>query len=189
MEVWAETPGQWQYTTDLCLKQIETHLPPGPYTRLLDVGCGCGRLTIPVALAHPDARVLGIDPSHRMLALAGIEAAAAGTGNVTWMLGGAADLRLFRGHEPYDAAFSVVVLQHLTRPDAAAIVNAVGRVLRPGGRFIFQIVSDIDFEDEGHLPDELVQGWIADAGLTSVHAEQDGMGGRYPDWRWHVAER
>jgi SAM-dependent methyltransferase len=58
--------------------------------RLLDLGCGTGRLTLP--LARHVAEAVGLDPEPEMLAEAARQAAAAGVGNVRWVLGGSADL-------------------------------------------------------------------------------------------------
>ncbi|MFI7635941.1 class I SAM-dependent methyltransferase [Nonomuraea sp. NPDC049400] len=50
--------------------------------RLLDLGCGTGQLTIP--LAGHVAEAVGVDPEPDMLAEAAQQALAAGVGNVTW---------------------------------------------------------------------------------------------------------
>ncbi|MEQ4720624.1 class I SAM-dependent methyltransferase [Nonomuraea sp. B19D2] len=58
--------------------------------RLLDLGCGTGQLTIP--LAGHVAEAVGVDPEPDMLAEAAQQALAAGIGNVTWVRGSSADL-------------------------------------------------------------------------------------------------
>jgi SAM-dependent methyltransferase len=58
--------------------------------RLLDLGCGTGQLTIPLA-AHV-ASAIGVDPDPGMLAEAASRAHAAHITNVTWARGSSADL-------------------------------------------------------------------------------------------------
>lgn len=55
--------------------------------RLLDLGCGTGQLTIP--LAQHVEQAIGLDPDPDMLAQA---AALSEAGNITWVHGGSADL-------------------------------------------------------------------------------------------------
>lgn len=58
--------------------------------RLLDLGCGTGQLTIP--LAPHVAEAVGMDPEPEMLTEAAKSARAAGITNVTWAQGNSADL-------------------------------------------------------------------------------------------------
>lgn len=58
--------------------------------RLLDLGCGTGQLTVPLARHMADA--VGMDPEPTMLVEAARRAEAAGVANVAWTQGGSADL-------------------------------------------------------------------------------------------------
>ncbi|MGV9610826.1 class I SAM-dependent methyltransferase [Nocardia xishanensis] len=58
--------------------------------RLLDLGCGTGQLTLPLA-QHASAAV-GVDPEPEMLAEADRKARAAGLTNVTWAICSSSDL-------------------------------------------------------------------------------------------------
>ncbi|MGX1804251.1 class I SAM-dependent methyltransferase [Nocardia sp. NPDC055321] len=58
--------------------------------RLLDLGCGTGQLTIP--LARHVLEAVGVDPEPEMLAEAARQASAAAVTNVTWRRGSSADL-------------------------------------------------------------------------------------------------
>ncbi|WFG43786.1 class I SAM-dependent methyltransferase [Pseudonocardia alni] len=94
----------------------------GPGSRLLDVGCGAGRLLADAAAAG--LAVTGVDTEPRALAAA--ERAAPG-----------ADLRVADAHElPFaDDAFDLVtlvqVLEHLPNPVLA--LRGAGRVCAPSG--------------------------------------------------------
>ncbi len=58
--------------------------------RLLDLGCGTGQLTLP--LAPHVATAIGIDPDRAMLAEAAAAADVAGVANVAWIVGRSDDL-------------------------------------------------------------------------------------------------
>ena len=110
---------------------------------VLELGCGTGRVTIPVARAG--ARIFGIDRSAGMLAYARKRAARSRTkGRISWLQG---DIR----HLPFrnSARFKLVmapygILQSLIRDsDLRATLTAAHRVLAPGGLFGLDLVPDL----------------------------------------------
>jgi 2-polyprenyl-3-methyl-5-hydroxy-6-metoxy-1,4-benzoquinol methylase len=64
--------------------------------RLLDLGCGTGQLTLP--LAHHVAEAVGMDPEPELLAEAAGQAQAHSITNVTWARGSSTDLPGNLGH-------------------------------------------------------------------------------------------
>jgi len=99
--------------------------------QVLDLGCGTGRLTLPLAVRARE--VIGLDLCDGMLSAARRKAAAAG-----------ADIRFDQGDmcdlpypdESFDVVTSTLALMHIpldARPRAFAEIS---RVLRPGGRFL-----------------------------------------------------
>jgi SAM-dependent methyltransferase len=97
-------------------------LAPRAGERILDLGCGDGRLTEKIAAAG--ASVVGTDASPDLLASAkarGIETVHA-DGNAL----------PFDGE--FDAVFSNAALHWMLRP--AAVIAGVNRALKPGGRFV-----------------------------------------------------
>jgi SAM-dependent methyltransferase len=107
---------------------------------VVDIGCGLGRLTRP--LAERCARVIAIDISTEM-----IERARALNGdldNVEWVHGDGTSLRPVEDGS-VDACVSHVVFRHM--PDAAitlGYVREMGRVLRRGGVAAFELSNDPD---------------------------------------------
>jgi SAM-dependent methyltransferase len=93
--------------------------------RVLDVGCGTGRLAAFLAAEH-GAHVSGLDPSPEMLAVAERRQ----NPGVELVLGRAEQLPFPDGQ--FERAVMFLVVQHVDRPRAFA---EVARVLAPSGRF------------------------------------------------------
>jgi SAM-dependent methyltransferase len=97
-------------------------LAPGAGEDILDVGCGDGALT--ERLVAAGARVVGIDPSPEFVAAArarGLDARPGDAASLTFS-------------QEFDAVFTNAVLHWI--PDHDAVLAAVRRALRPGGRFV-----------------------------------------------------
>jgi ubiquinone/menaquinone biosynthesis C-methylase UbiE len=110
---------------------------------VLELGCGTGRVTIPVARAG--VNVIGVDRSVEMLRYARKrESRARLKGRVSWLRG---DIRSLPFREP--APFSLVmapygILQSLvSESDLNATLASVSRVLIPGGIFGLDLVPDL----------------------------------------------
>jgi demethylmenaquinone methyltransferase/2-methoxy-6-polyprenyl-1,4-benzoquinol methylase/phosphoethanolamine N-methyltransferase len=105
-----------------------------PGERVLDVGCGPGRLAILAGAAvGPAGEARGIDPSPEMIALARENAARAGSA-ARFEIAAIEALPYPDGR--FDAILSTMMLHHL--PDALKRrgLAEVLRVLRPGGRLV-----------------------------------------------------
>ena len=110
--------------------------------RVLELGCGTGRLTVPVA--KTGARIIGIDRSQPMLARGRQRLRRARLKNASVLLG---DIR----HLPFRrrSGFSLVMapygmLQSLTRErDLRATIASVHGVLPRGGLFVVDLVPDL----------------------------------------------
>lgn len=120
---------------DRVLAALRTHAPAA--RSVADLGVGTGDLVI--ALARAGYRVVGVDRSAPMLAVARRKAAAAGLGASPVFV--QQDLRTLALAAPVDAAVCVytVVNQLVGDGDLAAAFRAVHAALAPGGAFLFEV--------------------------------------------------
>lgn len=113
------------------VERIATHhgRPPAQAVqglRILDVGCGGGLLSEP--LAHMGAQVVGVDASPGNVAAARMHAAAQGV-TVDYRWGDPADA-LAEG-ETFDVVLALEVVEHVA--DVQAFIDTVARRVAPGG--------------------------------------------------------
>lgn len=97
-------------------RRIVERLPPNP-TRVLDLACGTGILTLAIARHYPNCRVVGVELRDEYLEIARTKARKLGTRNVEWVLGRAED---YRSSVPFDCVCSSYLakyadLRRLTR--------------------------------------------------------------------------
>jgi 2-polyprenyl-3-methyl-5-hydroxy-6-metoxy-1,4-benzoquinol methylase len=106
--------------------------------RVVDVGCGDGRITIPLACYYHD--VWGADSSptmlNRLMARAPVE---------TLLTDG----RQIQILEPVDACVCISVLIHHSHEDAARLIGYMSESLRPGGN----IIQWLPLYEEGREPE------------------------------------
>ncbi len=111
----------------------------GAEERLLEIGCGMGRLTR--VLAEHAREVIALDVSPEMIARAR-EHNDGVLDNVTWTVGDGTTLGVV-GDASVDGCFSHVVFQHIPDPAITlGYIREIGRVLTPGGWAAFQISND-----------------------------------------------
>jgi SAM-dependent methyltransferase len=150
--------------------------------RALEIGCGVGRFTGP--LAQRFARVDAVDVSPTMLALAGQLGLPA---NAHLHLGSGRDLSGLPDGA-FDLAFAHLVFQHIAdRSAIASYLHELARTLRPGGVAVLQFDTRPPsaaatvlhalpdpllprLHRRGarrhRIPPRLLRAWVADAGLT-----------------------
>jgi SAM-dependent methyltransferase len=100
--------------------------------RVIDFGCGSGSNS--VLLANRGARVWGVDISEDLLRLAKRRTEVTGRADGVCFVAASAHQLPFPD-DSIDVVFGIAILHHL---DLVLVSNEVRRVLRPGGRAIFQ---------------------------------------------------
>src|SRR5919204_5812442 len=123
---------------ELILRAVDVSIQPTDV--ILDIGCGLGRLTRPLATRAD--RVIGLDVSKEMIDRA--RELNAQLDNVEWVLGDGESLAGI-ADGAVDGVISHVVFQHIPDPRITlGYVREMGRVLRPGGWAAFQVSTNPD---------------------------------------------
>jgi tRNA (cmo5U34)-methyltransferase len=141
--------------------------------RILELGTGTGETARRLLARHPDAALVGIDASRRMLDHAGA-ALAAPAARVSLRVGRLED-PLPVG--PFDLIVAVLAVHHLDGPGKADLFARVAAVLSPGGRFVLgdlvvpddpaDVVTPIDGDYDTPSSVAEQQRWLQAAGLRS----------------------
>ena len=124
--MFAEHDRYLQYVHDRELRFLLPRLPPEP--RVLDVGCGTGRLAL--SLADRAKEIIGTDVAESMVQRAR-EAAATGAHRHLRVIRAPADQPLDVGS--FDVVLLSGVLNYLEDADVAKALRAAADALRPGG--------------------------------------------------------
>jgi len=135
---WSRT-GLFRHHYDLVAEDVAARCPAHG-GRLLDVGTGPGRLLLRIHELHPEMGLAGADISAAMVARAKANLAAAGLADRVKVVQGSAS-RLPFPDKSFETVVSTASMHHWK--DAAAGLNDIHRVLKPGGRaLIYDIVLD-----------------------------------------------
>ncbi len=120
---------------DLIVRALARHaMEPAMFPRIVEYGCGVGRVT--PHLARHFAEVLAIDISESHMAMAADAVRQAGAENVRFEL---ARPPVFGMNDTFDLWFSYIVLQHNPPPVIAQVLQRALSLLAPGGVAIFQV--------------------------------------------------
>jgi trans-aconitate 2-methyltransferase len=125
-------------------RRVLHRLAPQPGERILDLGCGTGRLTTAILEAMGVGHVVGVDRSEPMLRAAvdhavrlppvtALHDVAVETSCLSYVQ---ADGQALPFADAFDAVFSAAAMHWMTDHDA--VFASVYRALAPGGRFIAQ---------------------------------------------------
>jgi SAM-dependent methyltransferase len=135
------------FTQSNSARAIVRHLELQPGMKVLDAGCGPGRLTIPIAQQiGPQGEVVAMDVQPGMLRRAQEKAQAANLNNIRFFQAGAGEGKLERSQ--YDRALLVTVLGEI--PDREAALKEVFDALKPGGILsVTEVLFDPHYQRRG----------------------------------------
>lgn len=141
--------------------------------RILEIGCGYGRLTSEVARFYPDSEVFGIDVNPAILPF--------GDDRTTYLCQDTLD-----GLDGFDAIYSIAVFQHLPDDQKASYVAQAAAALNPGGVIVVQFVDgDCTNFCDYKTPWKRVWKWAEEAGLRAGVE----VGQLHPEWAWIVGAK
>lgn len=158
--------------------------------RVLDIGCGDGRLAVEMAERLPTGSIVGIDSSEEMIAFARRNYPPERFPGLTWLV---MDARELAFQNEFDVVFSNAVLHWIA--DHVPVLEGIKGALRPGGRILLQMggrgnagevvevlgqimrrdqwrsyFSDFAFAYGFYGPDEY-KPWLELVGLTPIRVE------------------
>jgi ubiquinone/menaquinone biosynthesis C-methylase UbiE len=148
-EVMAEDSGQ------SVLSSLESHilpLVPGLTDRLaqgirvLDAGCGRGRILIRLAARYPRSRFLGLDLSSDAITNAREEAARAGLENVEFVAADLTDFNRTAETEAFDFITTFDAVHDQARP--LNVLEGIHRALKADGVYLMQDISGTSHVDK-----------------------------------------
>lgn|GEM_PF-1558200 len=121
--------------------QIRDHLSGA---RLLDVGCGAGRLALMCATRakHVD----GLDFSETAVSMAQLNASACGINNVSFLV---ADLDEYENPQPYQLITLIGVLEHVKDPVTS--LRRINQLLEEGGTAVVSCPNFLNFRGHSYM--------------------------------------
>lgn len=162
----------WEYLSRQALLARAVMAPGGPrLTRILDVGCGYGALSL--SLSEGDGfDIVGMDILGTRLESVRAKMSARNRATIARVRLVAADAhRLPFRDAIFDAVVATEVLEHLDEPER--LFREAHRVLRPGGRFLMTTpnAKALPYRMQRFLPERVVRKLAASCTQESLHPE------------------
>lgn len=151
---------------------------------VLEIGSAIARLTIPVAKELPNAVVVGLDVSDKLIEIAEKNVKKAKVKNIHFELGDGRNIP--DGIHNLDFVYSITTFQHITEEGVKGYIQQVGKLLNKRGKFIFQFVEG---EEKSAMSQqynsEQMKEWCEESGLYVYDMVHD----IYPNWVFLYASK
>jgi ubiquinone/menaquinone biosynthesis C-methylase UbiE len=163
------------------LPELASRFPDG-HVEILDVGCGQGRLSLPLAqwCARGGGRVQGADLTPSAVAKARKHAADKGVKNAAFHAADALSFSREIGAASVDAALLIEVTFFL--PTYREVIREMARALRPGGVFFCA------FRSQYYNLLQTVQGWRWDSAQMVLERREGPLWGEPVMFTWQTPE-
>jgi ubiquinone/menaquinone biosynthesis C-methylase UbiE len=136
---------------------VLSHHPEFKPKRILDIGCGLGHNSLPIAQAFPDAEVVAIDVGVPMLRYGHARAQALGVNNVTFMQLDAANTGF--ADESFDWIQTTMFLHETSFKAIHRIMAEIFRMLKPSGLTLH--IEQPQYTPEMSLYEQTMRDWDA----------------------------
>jgi ubiquinone/menaquinone biosynthesis C-methylase UbiE len=113
------------------VKWLRDNHPQLSIKRILDMGCGIGHNSVPVARGFPDAEMFAVDVAAPMLRYGHARAQSLGANNLTFKQGNVEALGFPDAH--FDVVYSTMFVHETSYKAIHRIMAEAHRLLRPGG--------------------------------------------------------
>lgn len=162
----------------------------GTPTRILELGCGVGRIMIPMAQLLPEAEITGVDISANMIRIARERAAETGKQlNLHFYVSDNRDI-YYPGVPDYpyfDLVYSMAVFQHMDDEGVEEAIHRSSDLLEDNGILCFQYIEGDENEPfSKHRPRKTMQRWLDDSKFEVLSYNKALI---YNEWTWVVARR
>lgn len=149
-----------------CLSNlIFAYMDEGAFARksILDFGCGCGSSSMVLARLFPEAQIVGVDLSAKVVSVAKARVEHYGFSNVTFHVSPSGE-ELPDGIGPFDFVIMSGVYEHLLPRERRVVIPLIWSVLKPGGvlfldqtpnRYFFVETHTTSLPFINYLPDRL----------------------------------
>lgn len=139
--------GDWMLTTN----------PDFKPKRILDIGCGIGHNTLPIAKRFPDAEIIAIDTGVPMLKYGHARAQVLGYDKIIFQQADAANLPF--EDASFDWVQTTMFLHETGGKSIHKILKEIHRVLKPGGVSLH--IEQPEYTDDMSLYEQFIRDWDA----------------------------
>ncbi len=136
---------------------LKANYPKFNPKRILDMGCGLGHNTLPLALAFPDAEVVGIDTGAPMLRYGHARAVALGIKNVTFIQADATQTGFET--DSFDWIQTTMFLHETSTKAMEKLIIEIYRMLRPNGLSLH--IEQPQYTPEMSMFEQYIRDWDA----------------------------